>query len=240
MPPHQQSPRLDSQFFPPGEEGHHGFTRELRKHRGLLRPGISEPADVDRALQEGYVAAFEFLLDIPMRPSALDPVRIGELHGQLFGRLFLDAGQFRKPSQPTIFGQRVGADAGDFVPRFTELQRQTIQHSATWDGPVANPEDKPDRLHFIASYHGALVLLHPFRDGNGRLARLIAWWQELCIVGLARQVVPRETYMTGMRALPGDMRLLLNFFLERHQLPITTLDPLPPLFPIWQPPSEGD
>jgi hypothetical protein len=134
----------------------------------------------------------------------------------------------------------LGADPRDLIDGLNKLHEQAVYY---FPHGVSTPQTEPDRLNrllFIANYHGALVMLHPFRDGNGRLARLIVFWQEYCLVGLPQHAISRAAYMAGMRALPQNLRLLLNYFLLRHGLPISSVDPLPPLFPVWQPPSETE
>jgi cell filamentation protein len=39
--------------------------------------------------------------------------------------------------------------------------------------------NRPRLLTALAVTHGELVLIHPFREGNGRCARLIAWLMAL-------------------------------------------------------------
>jgi Fic family protein len=205
--------------------------------REFLRPAIVDPADYARAMAEGYAAAVAYLMDVPLALVAMDPVRIRELHGQLFAALYVDAGALRTPRQAAFFGGRLGADAGDLEARLTGLHRSVLE----WErGSLSRPLDPPERLCFVANYHGALIFLHPFRDGNGRLARLVSTWQEWALECEALYAISRGIYMRGMRALPRDLRLLHNFFLARHGLPLTRVDLLEPIFPIWTAPSQDE
>ena len=242
-PPPSQPP-LDGRFFPSGDDAHQGLNRELAKSEELVH-GIVQPADYQRALAAGYEAAFGYLLDVPLEVSSLDPFRIKDLHRILFGSLYRHAGLLRPASVPGDFGGRFGADSADIPIRLANLHANAVRHTGTLAGIAPADEEKMDgrekseRLAFIANYHATLIWIHPFRDGNGRLARLISWWQELCLTVHPICAVPRAAYMAGMKALPRNLRLLHNFFLERHGLPIVSCEPLAPTFPVWVAPTQG-
>jgi fido (protein-threonine AMPylation protein) len=102
------------------------------------------------------------------------------------------------------------------------------------------------RLLFVAHFHARLIFIHPFRDGNGRIARLIAWEQIRRLFGpLAVASEPFsdwsnvidlidqksgvtesqscELYMQAMKVLvPSDMANLLP--LMRYFNPVPGLD----------------
>jgi len=70
----------------------------------------------------------------------------------------------------------------------------------------------------LAVVHAELVLIHPFRDGNGRVARLLAM-----LMGLQAGLPPldfspmldrgKRTYIAGMQAaLRSDYGILKNLF----------------------------
>ena len=66
------------------------------------------------------------------------------------------------PAYPSGAGKSVGADKycngpglGRSLARFTPCQ-------------------EPEAAEALAAVHAELILIHPFRDGNGRLARLLA------------------------------------------------------------------
>lgn len=235
--PDELPPPLDARFFPLGEEGHRGLERELRMREFLL-PSVVDPADYHLAMEMGYEAVLTYLLDVPLKPSAMDPLRLRELHGHLYGALYCDAGKLRTPAQSAIFGGRIGADSGDLEGLLSAMHRSVVEWSPRWTGTILRQGDRFERLLFVANYHATFVMLHPFRDGNGRLARVMSWWQEWCLLGRPRHAMSRNAYMAGLRALPSNLRLLHNFFLARHGLPLGQLDPLPPIFPVWTAPSQ--
>jgi hypothetical protein len=198
-----------------------------------IMPKVVAPGDYDREMSRGYEAAFQYLLDVPLRLLSMDCFRIADLHRCLFGTLYRDAGKLRGPEDHPIFGSRLGKDYLEVPALLVQLARTPSTHAVGWTAPPTSEAEYSERLGYIANYHAALVMLHPFRDGNGRLARVISWWQEICLFLTPRQSMPQAAYFTGLDALPGDMRLLFNFFLMRHGLPVSCLDPLPPLFPVW-------
>ena len=184
-------------------------------------------------MRNGYEAAFTYLLDVPLRLSSMDVFRITDLHRCLFGTLYRDAGRLRGPEDHPIFGGRLGKDYLEVPALLVQLARMPLAHPAHWSVPPADDADYVERLVFIANYHAALVMLHPFRDGNGRLGRLVSTWQETCLFLTPRQPMPRAAYVAGLEPLPGDLQILVNFFLMRHGLPLSGLGPLPPSFPVW-------
>ena len=230
-PSDENPPPLPGHFFPPIQERHHGMRRELTHPQTM--PSIVEPADYLCEMENGYEAVLRYLLPLPLRAGSMDVFRIADLHRCLYEKLYRDAGKLRGPEDHPMFGGRWGKDYLEVPALLVQLARTPLTHAVGWTAPPTSEADYSERLVFVANYHASLVMLHPFRDGNGRLARAITWWQEICLFLTPLQTMPRVAYFTGLEALPGDMRLLFNFFLMRHGLPVSCLDPLPPLFPVW-------
>jgi len=84
----------------------------------------------------------------------------------------------------------------------------------------ANLDEVADK---IARAHGELLLIHPFREGNGRIARWLADLMALQAgfpkpdwrLGAAKAPQRRENYLTAVRkAYLADYRLLTDFVRE--------------------------
>lgn len=91
-----------------------------------------------------------------------------ELHKQLFGGILSNAGEYRKATDPNkgevFFGpstnQFAGADPGT-------IERMLRQSLSTL---VLHPTDP---IAVAACFYQRFVYIHPFNDGNGRIARFI-------------------------------------------------------------------
>ena len=89
------------------------------------------------------------------------------LHRAWLEKIYPWAGQYRS----------VNLSKGDFpfagasqIPRLMErLEREQLHEFTPCRG---SPDD--DVPHALAAVHVELILIHPFRDGNGRWARLVA------------------------------------------------------------------
>lgn len=70
-------------------------------------------------------------------------------------------------------------------------------------------DSRSDAAEALAVVHGELILIHPFREGNGRLARLVAM-----LMGLQAGMPPldfsplqgrsKRRYIAGIQAAMGD------------------------------------
>lgn len=143
--------------FEPGSRG-----RVLKNLLGIRRVGDMQQAESDAllAVQDWTVAHF----DMTHRFTAAD---VCELHRQWLGGIYAWAGEYRTVNMAK--GGFVFAAAGQ-VPRLMENFGRT-ELAAT---PCAGM-DEPHLIEVLARSHTELVIIHPFREGNGRCARLLAW-----------------------------------------------------------------
>jgi cell filamentation protein len=157
-PPHRY--RTPSGPQAQAEPGSHG--RVLRN-----RLGIRSKREMDRAEYEALLAAQTAYLDRITPDTRFTPQSLCQMHLDWLGEIYDWAGAyrtvelakgdfrwppaFRVPDNMARFGQELLAD-----------------HTPCRPGPV------PDVARRIAEVHAELLLIHPFRDGNGRLARWLA------------------------------------------------------------------
>lgn len=134
----------------------------LRNRLGIIR--VRDMAEAEsQALEIAQEAALE-RYGPSHRFSAKD---VRELHRLWLDPIYPWAGQYR-----TI---NIGKGGFQFahaplIPRLmSELERGPLRRHTP-----CRQADEAAVAHAIAEVHAELVLVHPFRDGNGRLARLLA------------------------------------------------------------------
>ena len=142
------------------EPGSHG-----RVLRNLL--GITRVRDMNEAESQALELAQEAALDCygPDHRFTADGIR--SLHRLWLGPIYPWAGEYRS----------VNVSKGGFqfahaalIPRLmTDLEVGALRRHTP-----CRPADDEDIARALAEVHAELILVHPFREGNGRLARLLA------------------------------------------------------------------
>ena len=162
---------------------------------GLKRKGIGTRAELNRAEAENIrKAVVRYLAAKPSRRSAPFTLSwVKRLHGQMFGDVWKWAGEFR---QENI---NLGCDWHQVPMRLQAL----LDDLAFWEEQGEGLPEQAVRLHHRA------VQIHPFLNGNGRWARMLAnvWlkrhgqavteWPEETI---GTKSVVREEYIEAIRA----------------------------------------
>ena len=143
--------------FEPGSRG--------RVLRNLA--GVHSVREMARLESEYLLAATEYLIDeieVDQRFRAEDICR---MHRLWLGRLYAWAGEYRQVN--------IGKDgfmfaAAHLIPGLmAELERGPLrQFTPCRFGTVE------EQAHALAVVHAELILIHAFREGNGRCARLVA------------------------------------------------------------------
>ncbi len=136
--------------------------RVLRNLRGIQRMG-----EMSRAESAALLQAQERLVDTFAQDHRFTAADICEIHRVWLGDIYPWAGQYRSVN--------VGKDGFQFaasaqVPRLmTEFERQALQHHTP-----CHHANHDEIAHALAVVHAELILIHPFREGNGRCARILA------------------------------------------------------------------
>jgi Fic family protein len=197
----------------------------------LLDPGQVRSSIARRLrlpLAEGQPAAsaqVEGLLDVLLEAtSTLDePLTVATLnhwHRRLFaagpdGLRTIRIGELRDEAPMQVLSGAIGRERLHFeAPPRDQLERQ-LEAFLDW---VASPPPQLDGLLRAGLSHLWFLTLHPYEDGNGRLARAITN-RLLAPLGISAQILrERERYTTALeRCQRGDLDVTgwLSWFLEQ-------------------------
>jgi Fic-DOC domain mobile mystery protein B len=125
---------------------------------GLLLSHITSQSELNRWEQQNIMQAEEWAFR--HRPNnLLSTDFILKLHKKMFGIVWRWAGSFRRS------GKNIGVDALTIRPSLVEL----LEDVNVWIEFDTYPTDE-----IAARFHHRLVFIHPFPNGNGRHARLMA------------------------------------------------------------------
>jgi len=152
---------------------------------GLLITHITTRAELDRWEQEN-IAEAEAWAFRRARPDILTEGFVKRLHKRMFGHVWRWAGLFRKT------GKNIGLPAWQIA---IEL-RTLCDDCAFW---IKHDSYPPDEI--AVRFHQRLTAIHPFANGNGRHARLMA---DIILAHLLKQ--PRFTWGSGNLLNAGDCR----------------------------------
>jgi Fic-DOC domain mobile mystery protein B len=174
---------------------------------GLKFKHVSTRGELDQLEQAGITEGLKWL-DKQKNPDVLSETFVLELHKRLFGSVWKWAGTFRR------IEKNIGVD-----PIQVAIQlRQLLDDAKYW---VEHGTYSPKEL--AARFHHKLVFIHPFPNGNGRHARIMAdavltkLLNELAIdwaggYRLEAMNERRDHYIAALRAADGhDMSALLEF-----------------------------
>lgn len=114
-----------------------------------------------------------------------------DLHCKMYDRVWSWAGSLRTQTNVTT---NVGSPPQDVT---RDLGHVALDYHQQWDGH----SDTEDLLQFVSRYHHALVLVHPFNNGNGRWARLAC---DAVVARLTDQ--PPIVWATDTLAVASDER----------------------------------
>ena len=174
---------------------------------GLKFKHVSTRGELDQLEQAGITEGLKWL-EKQKNPDVLSEAFVLELHKRLFGRVWKWAGTFRRTEK------NIGVD-----PIQVAIQlRQLLDDAKYW---VEHGTYPPKEL--AARFHHRLVFVHPFPNGNGRHARIMAdavltkllnesaidWAGGYRLEAMNER---RNQYIAALRAADGhDMSALLEF-----------------------------
>lgn len=129
--------------------------------------GITEPADMDEAELVLLEKLYEDVLLAKLPAGKITVADIKTWHRRWLGNLYKWAGDERSVNMGK--GDFQFAAAGQIPQLLSKFEQQYLsRHTPCTD---FSPEQL---IEAIAIVHVEFILIHPFRDGNGRLSRLLA------------------------------------------------------------------
>jgi Fic-DOC domain mobile mystery protein B len=172
-----------------------------------LIPNLATKEELNEWERENILLAREWATSDRTSPvGVISDQYVRKLHEKMFGETWKWAGQYR----------RTGKNIGVPVHQIRERLISLFGDARYW---IENSTYSPDEV--AVRFHHRLVLIHPFPNGNGRHARLIA---DLLVMKLGRREfnwgsanlvtegAARKRYLEAIRAADnGDIQPLFNF-----------------------------
>ncbi|MGS2718466.1 mobile mystery protein B [Eionea flava] len=174
---------------------------------GLKFKHVSTRGELDQLEQASITEGLKWL-DKQKNPDVLSEAFVLELHKRLFGSVWKWAGSFRRTEK------NIGVD-----PIQVAIQlRQLLDDAKYWV-----EHDTYSSKELAARFHHKLVFIHPFPNGNGRHARIMAdailtkllnepaidWAGGYRLEAMNER---RDQYIAALRAADRhDLRALLKF-----------------------------
>lgn len=138
--------------------------------RGIVlknKLGIKRKKEIDEAESVALVAAIDKLLRMYDADHCFTAKDIKMMHKIWLGEIYEWAGEYR--SVNVSKGDFLFAPA-EYIPRFMdEFERDTL-----YKHTPCNFKSSERVIQALAEVHVELVLIHPFREGNGRAARILS------------------------------------------------------------------
>lgn len=143
--------------FEPGSSG-----RVLRN-----RLGIRSVREMARRESDALVAATQRMIDETRVDQRFTAADVRHTHRVWLGQIYVWAGEYRQVN--IVKGDFMFAAADQVRRVMQELERGALREftPCRFDSPDA-------QARALAVVHAELILIHPFREGNGRCARLLA------------------------------------------------------------------
>jgi len=174
---------------------------------GLKHPHVTTRGQLDQLEQANFQAGMIWL-GRQKSPAILAEEFVRQLHRQMFGEVWTWAGTYR------LTEKNIGID-----PRQIPTQlRNLLDDVRYWIDHETYPP-----MELALRFHHRLVYIHPFANGNGRFARIIADALLRRVLGeapvdwtgghdLQQMGARRERYIAALRAADGgDYSLLFEF-----------------------------
>lgn len=133
--------------------------------RNLL--GIRSAREMARRESEVLITATERMIDSTAQDQRFTADDIREMHRCWLGGIYSWAGEYRQVN--VAKGEFMFAAASQ-VPRLM----QKFERGALREFTPCRFSSAEEQAQALAVVHAELILIHPFREGNGRCARLLA------------------------------------------------------------------
>jgi fido (protein-threonine AMPylation protein) len=186
---------------------------------GLL-PGVDSVEEYEARVSLGMLKAVQ---EVKKKGGYLDyhAAEAEHIHQVIFGEVHPWAGKPRKPGEAVMIGGKPGAHPDTLhAEQFMLLEQGLMLREKTPRGWV---DDGVARAAFL---HARFERIHPFRDGNGRVGRVLLYGH-LLAAGRERgqrvrlPFLEREEYIKGLvSAENGDLTYLANVIRTAIKRPV--------------------
>ncbi len=146
-------------------EGQHEPGSRRRVLRNLL--GIKKKREIERVELGEQVRATEELIDTYSPDHLFTSDDIRRIHRIWLAPVYAWAGEYRKVNMTK--GGFTFAAAGQIPRLMASFEKEALRTYTPCRG-----KNTEEIIHALAVVHAELVLIHPFREGNGRVARMLA------------------------------------------------------------------
>jgi len=174
----------------------------------LLEDGLTVGGKPLRDIYEatGHAKAYDYIYTIAQgKPISEDNIKA--IHRLFYSQIDEEKAGYYRSERVIITGSNFSAPSPDQIG-------QLMSEFAVW---LEENEDKLHPVEFAALAHKEFVFIHPFIDGNGRVARLL---MNLCLIrkGYTIAIIPpilRTEYIMLLEKAHQDDRPFLKFIEER-------------------------
>jgi cell filamentation protein len=127
---------------------------------------LTNQKDIEQSELEGFLLAYKTLFDELSSKTTFNLKYLMRMHKLALGHLYSFAGKSRT----------VNISKGGFMFPPSKFLSETLKQfeKDMLDNIPALYESEEELIQWIAKIHGELLFIHPFREGNGRTARLLA------------------------------------------------------------------
>jgi len=180
-----------------------GNTLSLRETQLVIREGltIGGKSLIEHLEAKNHPKAIEYVESLTNRN--LEESNVLKVHEMIFSGIFENAGNYRN--------SQVYIEGSDYMPPPAFEIPALVKELLEW--LTTNPEElRP--IETAAVFHHKLVSIHPFDDGNGRVARLL---MNLLLLKngypftVIKNVDRRRYYDTLRKADHNDLKPFVNF-----------------------------
>lgn len=202
-----------------------GFTFTVATEAATWEAALDKKGPEVRALIESQMDAYEMVLDFATQKQSIAEAWIRELHAEIcksqktysalteigWQELPLPKGRY-KVSPNHVRGRDGEVHAYAPVDRVSDEMQKLVQELRTEEFANAHPVLQASYAHY------AFVLIHPFADGNGRVARALAsvYTYRAESIPLLILIENRDGYIEALsEADRGNFRPFVNFVFER-------------------------
>jgi cell filamentation protein len=156
---------MTNRYSAPGSQGEFEPGSRGRVLRNLQ--GVKSVREMAWRESDALVAATQQLIDATRRDQRFTESKICEFHKVWLGEIYPWAGEYRDLN--VVKGAFMFAAAAQVPRLMAEFERGALREFTPCR--FSNIDEQAQALAVV---HAELVLIHPFRDGNGRCARLLA------------------------------------------------------------------